>query len=247
MRIPKIDLKLVVIIILSGCLIGSVSTCNKRNSTITQLRLDRQTIDSVVNLYGQTIITQEAIVTDNKQAIKDLTDSIFNLRRGEQRRIKDAIAYYKGITNTIIREVRVPYVDSSYIKDWADSVKQNCAKVIEYYEANSIFVPKQAKDSTSNYTADMTAGLNGITINKLEIPDSQYIRFVTIKGGLLKKDASGKRHLFTKKSIQVQVLHTNPLVHITGQNSAIYVAPRKARWLEKAILIGGGIFIGTKL
>lgn len=246
-KLPKIDWKLIVIIVLSGFLVASISTCNKRDGEISQLQLDKQTTDSIVNAYGQTILTQEAIVTNNKQAIKDLTDSIFRLTRAQDRRIKDVIAYYKGITNTVIKEVQVPYIDTTSMVEWADSIKQNCAKVIEYYEANSIFVPKQAKDSTPNYTADMTAGLNGITINRLEIPDSQYIRFVTIKGGLLKKDASGKRKLLARKTIQVQVLHTNPLIQVTGQNSAIYVPPKKARWLEKAILIGGGIILGTKL
>jgi hypothetical protein len=247
MKFPKIDLKWVVILVLTGFLIASVSTCKKRDGEISQMQLDKQTTDSIVNQYGQTILTQEAIVTNNKQAIKDLTDSIFGLTRAQDRRIKDVIAYYKGITNTIIREVQIPYIDTSSMKEWADSVRERCSKVIEYYEANSIFVPKQAKDSTKNYSADLTAELSGITINKLEIPDSQYIRFVTIKGGLLKKDASGKRHLFTKKSIQVQVLHTNPLIQVTGQNSAIYIPPKKARWLEKTLLIGGGIFLGTRL
>lgn len=248
MKLPfKIDAKLIVIVILAGFLVTSIVTCNKRDGQISQMQLDKQTTDSIVNQYGQTILTQEAIVTNNKQAIKDLTDSIFGLTRAQDRRIKDVIAYYKGITNTIIREVQVPYIDTASMVDWADSVRKNCSKVIEYYEANSIFVPKQAKDSTKDYSADLTAGLHGITINKLEIPDSQYIRFVTIKGGFLKRDASNKLHLFTKKSIQVQVLHTNKLIQVTGQNSAIYIAPKRARILEKVILIGGGIFLGTKL
>ena len=43
------------------------------------------------------------------------------------------------------------------------------------------------------------------------------------------------------------MLHTNPIIKVTGQNSAIYIPPKKARWLEKTLLIGAGIFLGTKL
>lgn len=249
-KLPKIDWKWVAIIVLGGMFLFSLTKCNDYKQKNVKLALEKQTTDSIVNRYGQTILTQEAVIVSTegeRDQLKNITDSLFNLTRSQERMIKDVVAYYKAISTTIIKNKLVPYVDTVARKKWADSVEARCSKVIEYYEANTITIPKTAVDSTKNYQAAFTARLDGIYIDSLKIPDSQYIRFVTIKGGILKKDASGKRHLFTKKTIQVQVLHTNDLIKVTGQNSAIYIPPKKARWLEKAILIGGGIFLGTKL
>lgn len=250
MNLPKIKpvILYIAIVALATALIFSIGTCtNIKNKRISEKQLSEQTIDSIKNEYGQTILTQEAIVTNDKQAIKSLTDSLFNLKNSQDRKIKDAIAYYKGITKTIIKEVDVPYVDSIALNNFSDSLKQKCAEVISYYESNTITVPKVAEDSTANYQVKLTIKQDKVTINNLTIPDSQYIRFVTLKGGLLRKDASGKRHLFTKQSIQVQVLHTNPLVHVTGQNSAIYVAPKKPRLLLKGLILGAGFILGKNL
>ena len=238
----------IIIAILSIALIASIVTCNKRdNQMITQKQIENQKFDSLKNAHNQYVITQEVIETKNKQSIKLLSDSNFNLRKDQDRKIKDAIAYYKGITKTIIKEVDVPYVDSIALNNFSDSLKQKCAEVINYYESNTITIPKVAEDSTANYQVKLTIKQDKVTINNLTIPDSQYIRFVTLKGGLLRKDASGKRHLFTKQSIQVQVLHTNPLVHVTGQNSAIYVAPKKPRLLLKGLILGAGFILGKNL
>lgn len=238
----------IIIAILSIALIASIVTCNKRdNQMITQKQIENQKFDSLKNAHNQYVITQEVIETNNKQSIKLLSDSNFNLRKDQDRKIKDAIAYYKGITKTIIKEVDVPYVDSIALNNFSDSLKQKCAEVINYYESNTITIPKVAEDSTANYQVKLTIKQDKVTINNLTIPDSQYIRFVTLKGGLLRKDASGKRHLFTKQSIQVQVLHTNPLVHVTGQNSAIYVAPKKPRLLLKGLILGAGFILGKNL
>lgn len=238
----------IIIAILSIALIASIVTCNKKdNQMITQKQIEDQKFDSLKNAHNQYVITQEVIETNNKQSIKLLSDSNFNLRKDQDRKIKDAIAYYKGITKTIIKEVDVPYVDSIALNNFSDSLKQKCAEVISYYESNTITVPKVAEDSTANYQVKLTIKQDKVTINNLTIPDSQYIRFVTLKGGLLRKDASGKRHLFTKQSIQVQVLHTNPLVHVTGQNSAIYVAPKKPRLLLKGLILGAGFILGKNL
>ena len=243
----KIDLKWVIIILLSIALLWSMRTCNNRDGQISQLQLEKQTTDSIVNKYGQTILTQEAIVTNNEMAIKQLTDSIFNLTKAQDRKIKDVIAYYTSTSKIIVKDKLVPYIDAQARKQWEDSVNRVCRNVIDYYEANTIGVPRTATDSTTDYKATFTAKANGIYIDSLIIPDNQYIRFVIFKGGVLKKDASGKKHLFTKRSVQVQVLHTNKLLQVTGQNSAIYIPTKKANILAKALLIGGGIFIGTKL
>lgn len=194
---------------------------------------------------GQVITVQETIVTNNKEEIGRLTDDIFNLKKKNEKQIKDIVAYYKGIINTALKNIDVPYIDTN--NTFPELKDSACTIVLEYYKANTVSVPRSVRDSTKDYKAYMTVTKNGVTINDLEIPDSQYVRFVNLKGGLLKKDQQGKRHLFTKQSVQVQVLHTSPFIKVTGGNSVIYQAKKKGRWLEKGLLIGLGVFLGSKL
>lgn len=250
MKLSKIDLKWVAIVILGGMLLFSLAKCNNYKTKNVALELKNQKLDSIVNKYGQTIITQEAVVIRNQDEmnqLKHITDSLFNLTDRQANRIKDVIAYYKGITRTVIKDKLVPYKDTVGRKQWEDSINKKCNEVIDFYEKNYISIPRTALDSTKEYKANFTAKVDGIYINSLNIPDSQYIRFNIMKGGFLKKDTYGKRHFILSKRVEVQVLHTNKLIYVIGQNSAIYTPQKKARWLEKAILIGGGIFLGTQL
>lgn len=229
-----------------------LQTCNKievekeLEGVTVALDLSKQETKVVKNQRDQAVYTQRVVETKYKETLKSLTDTVFALNSREENRIRDVVAYYKGITRTEIDTVLVPYVDVPGRKKWSDSVQAECAQVISHYEKNTLPIPATAKDSTKDYSADLTATLKGIKINNISIPDSQHIRFVTTKGGLFKRDINGKRHFWLRRTTEVQVLHTNPLIQVTGQNSAIYL-PNKPRILEKAILIGVGVFLGSKL
>lgn len=238
----------ILVILLSLSLLFSVFTCHNRavdadrkGVQITQLQLDSQKSKEVINSLGQKISVQDVIITNDRATIKAISDSSFNLRKNEEKKISEVIAYYKGITKTTIKEVKVPYIDTIKQKSWEDSIAKQCAMVIDYYEANSIAVPRDAKDSTENYYIDLTTTKSGIIVNNLSIPDSQYLRFVE------KKRNIWQFITFQKRKIEVQVRHTNPLIQVTGQNSIIYIPKGKTRWLERALLVGVGIYLGIKL
>jgi len=240
-----------IIVILALLLIfGGIHSCNinkQKNDEITQLQLEKQGLEVIVNAKNQKIVEQEVIVTHSTQAIKELTDSIFDLKRKQARQVKNVIAYYKGITQFNLDNVSVPYIDSLNPNDSIDlGEDEPCDTSRKYYNDNFISVPRTAKDSTSEYYAKIEILRNDVKLT-LQIPDSQYIRFVTMKGGPLKRDISGKRHFWLKRKIVVQVLHTNKLITVTGQQSAIYTPPKRPQWVLKAALIGVGVFIGAHL
>lgn len=249
----KITLERIIILALALTLAFSLFKCesNRKEAKkeISQLILDKQTSDSLVNVNNQKIVTQEAILTKNKEALSSLTDSIFALTKKQERKIKDVIAYYKGITSTQIRDVDVPYIDTIAMKKWEDSIKASCSEVIEYYETNTISVPRTAVDSTPSYHIALTINKDNIHVDDIQVIDTQYIRFVTLKGGPLRRDIEGKFHLWLKKRVQVQVLHTNQdNVTILGQNSAIYTPPSNTpgKIIERIGWIGIGA-IGSKI
>lgn len=243
----KITIERIVIIILIAVLALSTFKCGEYKEKFNAKALENQLLDSMVNAKNQIIYTQESVITSDREGFKAYVDSMMNYTKKQERRIKDVLAYIQSITKTEIKEVEVPYLDTLFMKQWEDSVKERCSKVIEYYEANMMPVPRDATDSTKDYKIDITVTRDNLLVNSIQIPDTQHISFNIIKGGFLKKDTYGKRHLFLGKRIEANVLHTNPLIKVVGQKSAVYIPPKKARWLEKTLLIGAGIFLGTKL
>jgi hypothetical protein len=227
-------------------ILGFITTCNK-DKEIASLKFENGRLDSMRNAANQLVVTQRVELLKTKaeqEQLKAYSDSVFNLTKKQERKIKDVIAFYQAKTNIKIVDKLVPYLDTTKQKEWEDSVKLACQNVIDYYEANTIGVPDSAKVEDTTIYASLIVKKDGVEIDSLSIPDVQSLRFVTLKGGMLKKDQEGKRHLFLKKSLQVQVLHSSPyLEHISSQ-TYLYQEKKKTKLLPKLMLIGAGIIIG---
>jgi hypothetical protein len=241
-----------IIVIVLAFLLGLIFTkgcqyAKLRNAEITALQLDKQRSDSIINTRNQTIVQQEVIITNNPKALKHLTDSLFALKQQDERKISSVIAYYKSIIKVGVDSVAVPYVDTVAQHKFADSVAQECAQVIDYYESNYISVPRTAEDSTADYLIKIDLLRDQASLTFRLTPDTQQIRFAVFKGGLFKKDIYGKRHFMLKRKIVAQVLHSNKRFEIIGQNSAIYERKGPPKALGAVLLIGLGVLVGTQL
>jgi hypothetical protein len=203
-------------------------------ATIDSLSLANQQLDSVKNKLEQTIYLQDVIVTNSQAAIEELTDSIFNLKKKHDRKIKEVIAYYKGITNTGVDSIEVPYLDSLAMREFSDSVVKNCSEVIQYLRDSTMKVPRRIAQDDPNFKFIGTVRKNDFLIESISFPDTLQLRFVERKNGL-----------FKRRSIEVQFFHSNPHVITTQSNSVIYKPKKRGRWLEKAILVGAGVAAGV--
>jgi hypothetical protein len=215
-----------------------VNTCRinrnyaNQHETIDSLQLANQTLDSITNKQGETILTQEAIITGSTDAIDALTDTIFDLKAKDARNQK-TIAYYKNDNVVILNGVNVPYLDSAYMKYFSDSVTAQCQEVIRYMQDSMVHVGMKAGDSTQYYSISQTVNKSGITIDSLSIPNTLQLRFVEKKNGFLKP-----------KSIEVQFFNSNPLVKTTSSNSVIY-RPKKKSFLTRVVLpVAVGVGVG---
>lgn len=233
-----------------------LNRCNNRKyqnqlaegqTKIDSLMLANQKWDSIHNKDGQTILLQTAIVTNSQKAIRDLTDSIFNLKKRNERKIKEVIAYYKNVTHTGTDTLEIAYVDKERMKRFSDSVEAACAEVIKFYRDSAVQVPRNVKDSSAYFAFDGTVQKNSFRINKIDFPDTLNLRIVETKGGFFKKNLEGKRKFYLPRSVEFQAFHTNPLVKTTQMNSVFFKPKARFRWLEKAILIAAGIYVGSKL
>lgn len=223
-------------------------TCNhnKKVNEINELTLKYQKLDSVKNQLNQTVYTQEVIITGSQNYIKDLSKENFNLKDSYEKKIKEIHFYYRNKTNLVIKEVEVPYLDTVKTKRFADSVEKKCKEVIDYYRDSTVQIGTKAAVDSPHYKIDLTVEKSSIKVDSITMVDSQYIRLVELKGGFLKKDFYGKRKLFLKKSLQIQVLHTNPHFQIQGQNSVIYKKAEK-KVLRTLLTVGVGILVGTQI
>src|SRR5690348_14903582 len=98
MKLGKIDCRWPLIITLSIMCITSVKKCSSNANELTkaelQAKLDKQTSDSIVNKLKQVVSIQEVIITKDKETLKEYTDSVFNLEKKHEKKIKEVIAYY---------------------------------------------------------------------------------------------------------------------------------------------------------
>lgn len=218
-----------------------LQTCNLQQKIdqgkqqITQLSLDKQTLTTKVNEQGKTIYSQTAVITDNTKSLSQLTDTIFNLK-AKDRKNTETIAYYKGVTNTSLSHITVPYLDTLAMHRFSDSVLAGCADIVQYMNDSTIQVPRVALVSTPDYRIGATVQKSGIIIDTLSIPDILQLRFVQHKGGL-----------FRSSKVEVQYFHSNPYVKSLTSNSVFY-KPKKASFFKRVIIpvvvgVGAGLLI----
>lgn len=216
-------------------------TCNlkkiirEKENTITQIDLDRQQIRELSNRQGKQILAQDVLITNSKSALNRLTDTIFNLRAKDARNL-ETIAYYKGVTRTDIREVRVPYLDSGLAHKYRDSLNVSKTELLAYITDSTTRVPRVALVNDRHFQLGLTVQRDEVNIDSLKIPDTLQLRFVE-KGG----------NWFKSPKIEVQYFHSNPYVQTLSSNSAFYQPKKKSFWttvvLPVAIGVGAGLLI----
>jgi len=198
-------------------------------SQITMLSLNKQKNDSIINKQGEVIYTQEVAITKSKEELKKYTDSIFNLNRRHERKIKEVTAFYKN-------RYRVQ-LDSFFVYE-VDSIPYPEYITVEFMNDSMITVPRTFKVDEPYFKLDATVRKNGLMINSLSLPDTLYGRIVTKKQGFLKP-----------KIKEYQYFNKNPYVIQEGSNSVIY-EDKKKFWnkvRDGAILVGAGFLIGSQL
>lgn len=230
----------------------SLKTCNKNSpytnqqTTIDSLTLANQTKDIIINKKNQEVVVQTAIVVASQKTIDDYANQIFDLKKKNSRNTHTT-SIVSVFTSAQVDSLRIKYKDTLAFKKFSDSVNKKCADVIAYMKESTITVPRPVEDSTKDFVFKGTIAKTGFTIDHASFPDSTYIRFVTHKGGLFKRNSLGKVKFWTRKSIEVQVLHTNPLIKIGKVNSVFYVPRVKQRWGERIAIIAATAFITLKL
>ena len=186
-------------------------------SKISTLELTHQkNMDSITNKYGDEIKKQQAIIFEGEQgkkALQKYSDSVFALKKKDDRKYKETVAYYENYIKTSLPEVVYVDLDSNELpKPDTTFLSQS----VKDYINNSISVPRNFNLDSQYFKISGTINKNNIALSKVEFTDSLYGRFVTKKGGLFKPDI-----------IEYQVMNKSPYTNIEGVKSAIYTQKKK--------------------
>lgn len=228
-------------------LLVSLRAC-QNNREYEELNVKYEEAVKIKDSLGKTISVKDVEIVQNQEAMKNLRAELFQTTEKYNKKVKEVQALIAKGTQVVIKEVKVPYVDTVRMKKWADSITIKCAEVIHYYEDSTVRIGKQAKDSTKYYKIDATIQKEGIKMNEIKFIDSQYVAITKMKGGIFKRNTKGKFRLYVPPTTRVEIKHTNPYFQNTGVSSHVFEKKNNPGY-GSGVLHGalGGFIIGLLL
>lgn len=201
--------------------------CNQKkieglNADISTYQLKEQTLqDSIRNKNGEIVKLQKAVVFEGekgKKALSKYADSVFNLKKKDERKYKETIVYYENIIKSRLRDtIYIPIDTGNYIIS-GDTLE---------YLANSIRVPKDFKTESQYFSIKGQIQKSQLRIDSISMPDTIRGRFIEKKNGWFKAN-----------TIEYQVFNTNPNIDISNSKSAIYKQRKKSLKFIVPVVIG---------
>lgn len=185
------------IIVMMLLLVGSWATANRRKVMELYQKISEK--EQEFKVYQQ---MNGGVVALQEQKILELTKENMSLVKtvNDFKNIKSQVKIY---TNTVIKEVKVPYA----------------VEVIKYIDThtNDVYVklPLPLERNDSFFSIKATVGVDGLEIDSLSLPNELTITTGKMKRGFFKKD-----------KYMVEVASSNPYVEIKKLNNVEFT-PKK--------------------
>jgi hypothetical protein len=208
-----------IIVLLSSLETCTVNRLKNENNDLKELVKYKDTqIDSIKNKFNQTVAEKEVAEVYNKDAIKKLSEEVFNLKKKDEQQIKQVNALIRIIQTAKLDTVFIPY-------DSSDTPVVDTGLV----RRDSVVVPpKDFNYNTDSVNISGTVLLKGIRINSISLPDTASFRL-----------AEKKTSFFKPRETVIQAIHTNPL-YTTNGIQAITLKHTTNSWnrIFKPLLVG---------
>jgi hypothetical protein len=198
-----------------------IKSCDQQEQ-LEKLQIELTQANKIKDSLGNTIVVKDAKIVEDQEAIKKLRADLFQTTEKYNNKVKEVKALIAQGTQVVIKDKPIPYVDTSKMKQWEDSVLAICADVIKYYEDSTVRIGSKAKDSTQYYKIDATVEKQGIKMNEIKFIDSQYVALTKMKGGFFRKNTKGKFKLYVPSRTRVEIKHTNPYFQNTGVDAFLF-------------------------
>jgi len=218
--------------LLAVILILSLRECRNNRQAVADLRLDldsvaRQAVQ-IENARGQLVAENKQLQATNAEQLKDLTDTIFALKKQDAKRVKTVQEYAR-----IIQQFKTGGKLAPFLPVPEDTATRTAAEPAPCADSNYVRVPRPFMylDSTISFRGRVTRV--GVWLDSVQIENTLHYRTLVNKTGFLNLG----------RSTTVQVLNTNPAITTLGVTSI--TVPHRVNWwnrwgkpLAAAILAG---------
>lgn len=219
--------------LLAVILILSLRECRNNRQAVADLTLDMDSVArqavQIENARGQLVAENKQLQATNADQVKELTDSIFALKKQDAKRVKTVQEYARVIQKFETGGKMAPFlpVPEDTATRTAGQVPAPCQ------DSNFVRVPRPFMylDSTITFRGRVTRV--GVWLDSIRIENTLHYRTLVNKTGFLNLG----------RSTTVQVLNTNPAITTLGVTSI--VVPHRTNWwnrwgkpLAAAILAG---------
>lgn len=214
--------------ILAVLLLFSLRECGKRADLAGELRVD---LDSVArqarqfeNKAGILVAENEQLTVETGKQLERLTDTIFNLKRQDERHIKTISSYARIIQNGKWIGKTGKWVDTVTVTD------TNFVNVDLEPDTNYLRVPRDFSYMDSAIAFSGTVDRAGVHMDSVGISNTLHFRTAEKKSGFLN----------LKRSTTVQAINTNPGITTMGLTSLSVKHKTTAwqRWIKPVLFAG---------
>lgn len=226
-----------IIAILSIALFFSVKSCtdNKLHAEDLQAKIDYKdnSIKQFENKLGKIISEQEVAKTTNEKTIKELSEQVFQLKKQDEKRIKEVQALVRLIQNVKINTIEIPYTDTVQVYPPGTLVSVDSV----------VIPPKNFEVLNDAYAISGTVLLKGVKINSISLPDTASFRIVQQRPkGILNR-------IFQPNKTVIQSVHTNPYFTTNGIQSIVLKEKPNIfnKYIKPILFFGAGMYIKSKL
>lgn len=213
--------------------------CSGKGDEITRLELNLDSLAKQVvqvqNERGQLVAEAEQQEIQTAAQLKELTDTIFQLKKRDANRVKTVQQYARIIQEFKAKEKFAPFVPEE------DSTPAAAQVPVLPVDSNLIRVPRPFlyADSTVSFAGTVTRA--GVRLDSIEVLNTLHYRTLVKKTGFLRWG----------RTSTVQVLNSNPAITTTGLTTV--TVPHRPGWwhrwgkpLTAALIAGGGVYYLTK-
>jgi hypothetical protein len=223
---PRILPYMLIVILLAYCVIGTMK-CNENSRLAVSNKglydYEHSRLDTLLNKQGLKVTETKPAETYSADDIKKLSAEVFDLKKSNERQIKEVAA--------LVRVNQGVKIKGDSVIKYYPVVMDDVDSMVSIHEC--VLPPRKFSNENKNYSIAGTVLLDGVKIDSIELNNTVSFRIAEKKNGL-----------FSPRETVVQAINSNPYFTNTGMQS-IVLKPKPSAWNKwiKPIVIGAASLI----
>lgn len=238
MKLTISNVKSILLLIAVAILLLSIRQCRVNKSTAedweSKYNYQTQVVDSFKNRNGIVVTEQKVADVNNDAILKKLSTEIFDLKRKNEKLMKQVNVLVSTKQEVSIKDEVIPYDSIEY---------EPTIKAEDYFEdglisKDSVIIPPlKFSNKTADYSIAGAVLKQGVKIDSLNLKNTISWRIGEKRVGLFKKETT------------IQAINSNKYFTNAGMNSIVVKQKTTAwnKWIKPVLFLGAGVFITQKI